>query len=363
MCVCLCVCVVCVSVLYRMMQINEIGLIETWERKWWSKTSFCKGSLTAEATPIGLIDVQSAFYLVFLGITLALLVLALEKLGSRFQLGTRIKEAFCKESSSAGRSSSGRSCARVTMRERSGERSVNGRTLVSEFRHHAGLFYVVSPDGKETFTKRRRGSLGSEFRHKGLFGPSDSYSSDPRDAYSKGRRPLGSEFQHRGLFPSERRPDGSGNACGKGRRPLGIEFHHEGLFPSGNFILGPRETRSNGSVQVDMDRDVDVDGDGDGDGEEEGQGHSRSEPGTYFTYLSETGSQDSEGRDSRSLGGDSSVGKEASFGLVCFATPNSHERNGGSSRDASSRRATAPKERTPHGILKKKPYYQEVFFY
>ena len=226
---------------------------------------------------------------------------------------------------------------------------------MSEFRHHAGLFYVVSPDAHETFTKRRRGSLGSEFRHKGLFGPSDSYSSDPGDPYSEGRRPLGSEFQHRGLFPLERRPDGSGNARGKGRRPLGIEFHHEGLFQSGNFSLSPRETRSNGSVQVDRDRD--------GDWEEEGQGHSRSEPGTYFTYLSETGSQDSEGRESRSLGGDSSVEKEASFGVVCFATPNSHESNGGSSRDASSRRTTAPKERTPHGILKKKPYYQEVFFY
>ena len=297
-----------------MLQINEIGLIETWERKWWSKTSFCKGSLITEATPIGLIDVQSAFYLVFLGITLALLVLALEKLSAHFRLGTRIKEVFCKKrrhaEESSGRSPTRRTCDGVTVRQRGDETMVNGRPLGSEFQHE-GMFYTESHDARE--------------------------------AHKNGRRPLGDEFRHEELFPSE--SSDPTDTHSRGRRPLGNEFRHEGMFPSDNPGLG--ETYNNGSVPVDRDGESHL--------------HNRFELGTYFTYRNEAVNHDNDARDTGSPLGRDTPENEAPFS-VSFAP--SHERNS-SSREASGR--ATPARRKTQGILKKKRKkirrQHEVVFY
>lgn len=81
----------------EMLRINEIGLTETWTRKWWHKTSFCKGPLINEPQPIYLIDVQSAFYFVFIGITLAFITLGLERLCSRFQIGSKMRKYIRKK--------------------------------------------------------------------------------------------------------------------------------------------------------------------------------------------------------------------------------------------------------------------------
>ncbi|XP_070179415.1 uncharacterized protein [Littorina saxatilis] len=117
----------------EMLYINEIGLIDTWERKWWSKTSFCKGSLTTESTVISLIDVQSAFFLVFIGITLALLVLVTEKLSHRFHFSTRLREFFCKKKQQRDRRSSVSAAAVVVSADGVRIRARPGSTLRREW--------------------------------------------------------------------------------------------------------------------------------------------------------------------------------------------------------------------------------------
>ncbi|XP_046342594.1 glutamate receptor 4-like isoform X1 [Haliotis rufescens] len=62
----------------EMMRIYESGLLQIWKKRWWSKNSFCKGSLTTEAKPIILIDVQSAFYLIGIGVVIAAIALGCE---------------------------------------------------------------------------------------------------------------------------------------------------------------------------------------------------------------------------------------------------------------------------------------------
>ncbi|XP_067682011.1 glutamate receptor-like isoform X1 [Haliotis asinina] len=62
----------------EMMRIYESGLLQIWKKRWWAKNSFCKGSLTTEAKPIILIDVQSAFYLIGIGVVIAAIALACE---------------------------------------------------------------------------------------------------------------------------------------------------------------------------------------------------------------------------------------------------------------------------------------------
>nr|KAG5694583.1 hypothetical protein BaRGS_014996 [Batillaria attramentaria] len=63
-----------------MLKINDVGLTETWLRKWIGTTTSCQdqGSKIKEAKPVDLLDIQSAFYISSIGITVALLVLGVE---------------------------------------------------------------------------------------------------------------------------------------------------------------------------------------------------------------------------------------------------------------------------------------------
>jgi len=54
----------------RMMKIHESGLLQIWKRRWWPKENLCALTVVTEATPIALVDVQSAFYVCLIGIFL-----------------------------------------------------------------------------------------------------------------------------------------------------------------------------------------------------------------------------------------------------------------------------------------------------
>lgn len=61
-----------------MLDIHESGLLQIWKAKRWPKQGICHGSLLSERKPISLIDVQSAFYLIAVGLTLSFIVVAAE---------------------------------------------------------------------------------------------------------------------------------------------------------------------------------------------------------------------------------------------------------------------------------------------
>ncbi|XP_060589774.1 glutamate receptor 3-like [Ruditapes philippinarum] len=47
----------------QILSIHESGLLQVWKRRWWPKSmEICAGTIIAEAKPISIIDVQSAFY-------------------------------------------------------------------------------------------------------------------------------------------------------------------------------------------------------------------------------------------------------------------------------------------------------------
>ncbi|KAL4220540.1 hypothetical protein ACF0H5_020938 [Mactra antiquata] len=54
----------------ELMTLDEMGIFQIWKRKNWPKASFCAGKMTTEAKPITLIDVQSAFYVLVVGMFL-----------------------------------------------------------------------------------------------------------------------------------------------------------------------------------------------------------------------------------------------------------------------------------------------------
>lgn len=72
---------------FRMVAISESGLLSIWKRKWWMRNSTCLGLLIRQAKPISLLDVQSAYYLLLLGITVAGFMTLAEK--ARKFLGNR----------------------------------------------------------------------------------------------------------------------------------------------------------------------------------------------------------------------------------------------------------------------------------
>ncbi|KAK7480358.1 hypothetical protein BaRGS_00028405 [Batillaria attramentaria] len=74
----------------EMLKINENGLTEIWLRKWQGGTTFCSGSLIKEAKPVDLPNIQSAFYVAFIGIAGALLVLGVEGICRRLMLASKI---------------------------------------------------------------------------------------------------------------------------------------------------------------------------------------------------------------------------------------------------------------------------------
>ncbi|CAC5375407.1 GRIK2 [Mytilus coruscus] len=66
--------------------IHESGLLQIWKLRHWPKPGFCKGSLLKEPKAITLIDVQSAFYMIGIGIFVASFTLFIEFL----------KQTYCK---------------------------------------------------------------------------------------------------------------------------------------------------------------------------------------------------------------------------------------------------------------------------
>ncbi|KAK7480388.1 hypothetical protein BaRGS_00028435, partial [Batillaria attramentaria] len=88
-----------------MLKINDVGLTETWLRKWIGTTTSCQdqGSKIKEAKPVDLLDIQSAFYISSIGITVALLVLGVEMVCRRFQLRPRMASLYRRHTKSAKR--------------------------------------------------------------------------------------------------------------------------------------------------------------------------------------------------------------------------------------------------------------------
>ncbi|XP_045200055.2 glutamate receptor 2-like isoform X1 [Mercenaria mercenaria] len=72
----------------QILSIHESGLLQVWKRRWWPKSKeVCAGSIIAEAKPIKIIDVQSAFYVAtgggFIGFCAFLIELCVGRLQQR----------------------------------------------------------------------------------------------------------------------------------------------------------------------------------------------------------------------------------------------------------------------------------------
>ncbi|XP_033760424.1 glutamate receptor-like [Pecten maximus] len=63
----------------ELLHIHESGLLHIWKSRWWPQRNFCDGELVTSAKTITLIDVQSAFYLIGIGLALATLIIIIEK--------------------------------------------------------------------------------------------------------------------------------------------------------------------------------------------------------------------------------------------------------------------------------------------
>ncbi|GFR83294.1 glutamate receptor [Elysia marginata] len=62
----------------QVVKVYESGLLQVWVKKWWPSRSFCAGSLVTEARTLNLKDVQSAFYLLGVGVLFAATLLLSE---------------------------------------------------------------------------------------------------------------------------------------------------------------------------------------------------------------------------------------------------------------------------------------------
>ncbi|OWF41423.1 Glutamate receptor ionotropic, kainate 2 [Mizuhopecten yessoensis] len=69
----------------ELLHIHESGLLHIWKSRWWPQRNFCDGELVTSAKTITLIDVQSAFYLIGIGLTLATLIIIIEKVTFWYQ--------------------------------------------------------------------------------------------------------------------------------------------------------------------------------------------------------------------------------------------------------------------------------------
>ncbi|GFN97075.1 glutamate receptor [Plakobranchus ocellatus] len=59
-------------------KIYESGLLQVWVKKWWPKQTFCSGSLVTQARELSLMDVQSGFYVLAIGLGVSGVVLMAE---------------------------------------------------------------------------------------------------------------------------------------------------------------------------------------------------------------------------------------------------------------------------------------------
>ena len=60
------------------MKIEESGLMQVWIHRWWPKRKFCAGSFQTEAHKLNFLDLQSVFYVGGIGLTVSVLVIAVE---------------------------------------------------------------------------------------------------------------------------------------------------------------------------------------------------------------------------------------------------------------------------------------------
>ncbi|XP_055878972.1 glutamate receptor ionotropic, kainate glr-3-like isoform X1 [Biomphalaria glabrata] len=58
--------------------LSEFGLLNIWIKKWWPEQSVCKGQIVTEAAAISILDIQSVFYLLLVGICISGCVLCFE---------------------------------------------------------------------------------------------------------------------------------------------------------------------------------------------------------------------------------------------------------------------------------------------
>jgi len=70
----------------QVVKIYESGLLQVWIKKWWPRRSFCSGSLLTEAKALTLVDVQSTFYMLAIGLVLGGLLLSTEYIMDKFLL-------------------------------------------------------------------------------------------------------------------------------------------------------------------------------------------------------------------------------------------------------------------------------------
>ncbi|GFS20371.1 glutamate receptor [Elysia marginata] len=62
----------------QVVKFYESGLLQVWVKKWWPQQTFCQGSLLTEARALSLVDMQSSFYVLAIGLALSAIVLVLE---------------------------------------------------------------------------------------------------------------------------------------------------------------------------------------------------------------------------------------------------------------------------------------------
>lgn len=63
---------------YRIFTIQESGLLKIWQKNWWPRNN-CTGLPRTQAVKMDMKDVQSAYYVLVIGIAVGLLVLLVEK--------------------------------------------------------------------------------------------------------------------------------------------------------------------------------------------------------------------------------------------------------------------------------------------
>ncbi|XP_060068781.1 glutamate receptor ionotropic, kainate 2-like [Ylistrum balloti] len=88
----------------ELLHIHESGLLHIWKSRLWPQRNFCNGELVTSAKTIALIDVQSAFYLIGIGLALATLMIIAENVAFWYKQSKKSKGDIDKESTITGAS-------------------------------------------------------------------------------------------------------------------------------------------------------------------------------------------------------------------------------------------------------------------
>ncbi|KAK3794516.1 hypothetical protein RRG08_003667 [Elysia crispata] len=62
----------------QVVKFYESGLLQVWVKKWWPQQTFCRGSLVTQARALSLVDMQSSFYVLAIGVAMSAVVIVLE---------------------------------------------------------------------------------------------------------------------------------------------------------------------------------------------------------------------------------------------------------------------------------------------